>query len=181
MNINSHAYYNIIFAICIKDHILFLKKHRYVDIGGMFVYFRANHIVINRNGSYTMNFNSKLVFGEENHFYLLSNDGLMYGMVSAIRSLNINGNTVTTAMLFNDSKSDSRLFVLSADKSFFVITNFGFQSNVDYPSFTETTTQKYSQNQFLGMQKYLIITKYILHFQITYELMLLKKTILMQQ
>lgn len=153
MNINSDTDYNIISAICINDHVLFLEKHRYADIGGMFVYNRINHNVLNRNGSYTMNFNSKLVFAEGNYFYFLWNDGLMYGSDSAIRRLNINGNTVTIDMLFNDSKSDSRLFALSDDKSFFVSTNLGFQSNVDYPNFTETTTQKYSQNQFFGDAK----------------------------
>ena len=153
MNINSDADYNIISAICINDHILFLEKHRYADIGGMFVYNRVNHIVINRNGSYTMHFNSKLVFGEENYFYFLWNDGLMYGSESAIRRLNINGNNITTDLLFNESKTDSRLFALSDDKSYFVSTNLGFQSNVDYPNFTETTTQKYSQNHFFGDAK----------------------------
>lgn len=153
MNINSDTDYNIISAICINNHILFLEKHRYADIGGMFVYNRVNHNVINRNGSFSMSFNSKLVFAQENYFYFIWNDGLMHGSDSAIRRLNINGNNVTTDMLFNDTKADSRLFALSDDKSFFVSTNLGWQSNVDYASFTETTTQKYSQSQFFGDAK----------------------------
>lgn len=148
--INSDPEYNIISAISINNHILFLEKHRYADIGGMFVYNRVNHFVMNRNGSFTMNFNSKLVFAQANFFYFLSNNGLMHGSESAIRRLNINGNTVTTDLLFNSSKADSRLFALSDDKSFFVSTHLGFQSNVDYANFTETTTQRYAQNQSFG-------------------------------
>ena len=153
MIINSDADYNIISAIAINDHILFLEKHYTADIGGMFVYNRVNQTVINRNGTYSMSFNSKLVFGQGNYFYSIWNEGLLYGSDSAVRRLNINGNTVTTDLLFNESKADSRLFALSDDKSFFVSTNLGFQSNVDYQSFTETTTEKYSQSQFFGDAK----------------------------
>lgn len=153
MNINSDSDYNIISAISIDDHILFLEKHRFADIGGMFVYDRVNHVVINRDGIYTMNTNSKLIFAKDNYFFSVWKDGLDYGSDSAIRRLNINGNTVTIDLLFNSSITDSRLFALAEDKSYFVSTNLGYQSNLDYPNFTETTTQKYSQNQFFGDAK----------------------------
>lgn len=153
ISLNSDTDYNIISAIPINGNILFLEKHRFANIGGMFVYNRANNTVLNRNGSFTMNSNSKLIYAKDNYFFIVWNDGLMYGSESAIRRLNFNGNTVTTDILFNDSKADSRLFALSDDKSYFVSTNLGYQSNVDYQSFTENTTQKYSQNQYFGDAK----------------------------
>ena len=153
MSLNSDPDYNIISAISINNNILFLEKHRYADIGGMFVYNRTNHNVINRSGPYSMSYNSKLVYAKENYFFSIWNDGLEYGSDGAIRKLNINGNVVSVDMIWSDSKADSQLFALSDDKSYFVSTHFGFQSNVDYPNFTETTTQKYSQNQYFGDAK----------------------------
>jgi len=145
--------YNIISAIPINGNIVFLEKHRYADIGGMFVYNRATQTVLNRDGIYSMQSNSKLVYGQDNYFFSIWNDGLEYGTVSAIRKLNINGNTVTIDLLFSGSKTDSRLFALSDDKSYIVSTNLGFHSDVDYQNFTEVTTERYGQNQFFGDAK----------------------------
>lgn len=153
ISLNTDPDMDIISAIPINNHLLFLEKHHYADGGGMFVYDRLSNNVINRNGSFTMHSNSKLVYAQENYFFFLWNDGLEYGSDSAIRRLNINGNTVSVDMLWSESKSDSRLFALSDDKSFFVSTNFGHHSNVNYQNFTETTTQKYSQSPNFGDAK----------------------------
>jgi hypothetical protein len=159
--INLQTDYNILSAIPINNHILFHEKHTYADIGGMFVYDRINDKVINRNGSFGMGANSKLVYGTENYFFNLSNDGLEYGSSSAISRLNINGNEVTTNIIFNDSKSDSRLFTLSDDKTFFVSTKYGYQSDVNYQNFTEVTTKKYYQDGFFGDAKIASDNKHI--------------------
>lgn len=151
--LNTDIDYNIISAIPINGNLVFLEKHRYADIGGMFVYNRATQTVLNRDGIYSMQSNSKLVYGQDNYFFSIWNDGLEYGSVSAIRRLMINGNAVTVDLLFNDSKTDSRLFAISDDKSYIVSTNLGYQSIVDYQNFTEITTEKYSQNQFFGDAK----------------------------
>jgi hypothetical protein len=153
MTLNTDVDYNIISAIPINGNLVFLEKHRYADIGGMFVYNRATQTVLNRDGIYSMQSNSKLVYGQDNYFFSIWNDGLEYGTVSAIRKLNINGNTVTIDLLFSGSKTDSRLFALSDDKSYIVSTNLGFHSDVDYQNFTEVTTERYGQNQFFGDAK----------------------------
>lgn len=153
IQLNTDTEYNIISAIPIDNHILFLEKHRFATIGGMFVYNPANQQVINRTGIYSMSDNSKLVFGQDNYFFNIWHDGLEYGTLSAISRLNINGNNVTVDLLFSGSKTDSRLFALSQDKSYFVSTNLGYQSTVDYQNFTETTTEKYAQSQFFGDAK----------------------------
>jgi hypothetical protein len=127
----------------------------------MFVYDRINNKVLNRNGSFGMSANSKLVYGKENYFFNLWVDGLEYGSSSAISRLNINGNEVTTDMIFNDSKSDSRLFALSDDKTFFVSTKYGYQSDVNYENFTEVTTKKYYQGGFFGDAKIASDNKHI--------------------
>jgi hypothetical protein len=159
--INLQTDYNILSAIPINNHILFHEKHTYAEIGGMFVYDRITDKVLNRNGSFGMSANSKLVYGAENYFFNLSNDGLEYGSSSAISRLNINGNEVTTNMIFNDSKSDSRLFTLSDDKTFFVSTKYGYQSDVNYENFTEVTTKKYYQDGFFGDAKIASDNKHI--------------------
>jgi len=160
--------YNIISAIPINGNIVFLEKHRYADIGGMFVYNRATQTVLNRDGIYSMQSNSKLVYGQDNYFFSIWNDGLEYGTVSAIRKLNINGNTVTIDLLFSGSKTDSRLFALSDDKSYIVSTNLGFHSDVDYQNFTEVTTERYGQNEFFGDAK--IIENNTIYFALPNEL-----------
>jgi hypothetical protein len=159
--INLQTDYNILSAIPINNHILFHEKHTYADIGGMFVYDRINDKVLNRNGSFGMSANSKLVYGKENYFFNLWVDGLEYGSSSAISRLNIIGNEVTTDMIFNDSKSDSQLFALSDDKTFFVSTKYGYQSDVNYENFTEVTTKKYYQDGFFGDAKIASDNKHI--------------------
>ena len=104
-------------------------------------------------GHYSMRSYSKIDLLKENYFFSLSDDGLEYGSSSAIRRLNINGNNVTTDFLFNSSIADSRLFALSDDKTFFVSTKYGYQSDVNYENFTEVTTKKYSQDGFFGDAK----------------------------
>lgn len=152
--INSDTNYNIVSAIPINGYILFNESLRFTGNGNsMLVYDRVNQNVLNRNGTSSALFNSKLFYGKDNYFFCLYDDGLMYGSESAIRRLNINGNSVTTDLIFNDSKSDSRLFALSDDKSYFVSTNLGYHSDIDYQNFTEITTQKYSQNQTFGDAK----------------------------
>lgn len=151
--INLITDYNILSVIPINNNLLFHEKHSYADIGGMLVYDRINKTVLNRNGSYSMSFNSKLIYAKEFFFFNLSNDGLEYGSTSAISRLNINGNNVTTDFLFNSSVTDSRLFALSDDKTFFVSTKYGYQSDVNYENFTEVTTKKYYQDGFFGDAK----------------------------
>lgn len=167
MTLNTDIDYNIISAIPINGNLVFLEKHRYADIGGMFVYNRATQTVLNRDGIYSMQSNSKLVYGQDNYFFSIWNDGLEYGTVSAIRKLNINGNTVTIDLLFSGSKTDSRLFALSDDKSYIVSTNLGFHSDVDYQNFTEVTTERYGQNQFFGDAK--IIENNTIYFALPNE------------
>jgi len=168
MTLNTDVDYNIISAIPINGNLVFLEKHRYADIGGMFVYNRATQTVLNRDGIYSMQSNSKLVYGQDNYFFSIWNDGLEYGTVSAIRKLNINGNTVTIDLLFSGSKTDSRLFALSDDKSYIVSTNLGFHSDVDYQNFTEVTTERYGQNEFFGDAK--IIENNTIYFALPNEL-----------
>jgi hypothetical protein len=159
--INLQTDYNILSAIVINNHILFHEKHAYADIGGMFVYDRINDKVLNRNGTFGMSANSKLVYGTENYFFNLSNDGLEYGSSSAISRLNINGDQVSKDFLFNSSIADSRLFALSDDKTFFVSTKYGYQSDVNYENFTEVTTKKYYQDGFFGDAKIASDNKHI--------------------
>jgi hypothetical protein len=142
--------YNILSAIPINDNILFLEKHPYADGGGPLVYNRITKKVLNRNGGSNMSGTSKLIYAKENYFFNVWSEGLEYDSTSAIRRLNINGNNVATDFLFNESKSDSRLFALSGDKTFFVSTKYGYQSDVNYESFTEVTTNKYYQDAFFG-------------------------------
>jgi hypothetical protein len=153
VTINLITDYNILSVIPINGNLLFLEKHAYADIGGMLVYNRLTNKVLNRNGSYTMSFNSKLIYAKENYFFNVWNDGLEYGSSSAISRLNINGNQVSTDNLFNYSVADSRLFALADDKTFFVSTKYGYQSDVNYENFTEVTTNKYYQDGFFGDAK----------------------------
>ncbi|WP_133240855.1 hypothetical protein [Marixanthomonas spongiae] len=150
--IDLNTDYNIISAIAIDNHILFLEKHfqNSATIGGTFVYDRVNNNVLNRNGSYTMNLNSKLIFAKENYFFFVVWNGLEYQNTSATRRLNINGNEVSIDLSFNDSRIDSRLFALSSDQSYFVSTEFGYQSTINYPNVTEFTTGSYSNSPIYG-------------------------------
>jgi len=151
--INLKTDYDILTAIPINEHILFIEKHPYAEIGGLFVYNVENDKVLNRNGSFGAASNAKLFYGKDNYFFILDSDGREYGSSSAIRRLNINGDQVTTDLLWNESVADSRLFALSEDKSFFVSTNFGFQSDVNYENFTEVTTKSYSSTLNLADAK----------------------------
>lgn len=151
--INLITDYNILSVIPINDNLLFVEKHPYADGGGLLVYDRKTNKVLNRNGSYSMRSIPKLIYSKENYFFDVWNDGLEYGSTSAIRRLNINGNNVTTDFLFNSSIADSRLFALSDDKTFFVSTKYGYQSDVNYENFTEVTTKKYYQDGFFGDAK----------------------------
>jgi hypothetical protein len=142
--INLFTDYDITSAITIDNHLLFIEKHPYAYIGGMFVYDFTSNIVLNRNGTYTSNPQSKLVYAKENYFFFLNVDGLEYGS-SGVSKLNINGNEVSTETKFGDSRSDSRLFTLSDDKSYFISSNLGCQSTMDYVNVTEVTTGSYSK------------------------------------
>jgi hypothetical protein len=145
--------FDITSAITIDDHLLFIEKHPYADIGGMFVYDFASNKVLNRNGTYTSNPQSKLVYAKDNYFFFLAVDGLEYGSSCTINKLNIHGNTVSTEMNFGDSRSDSRLFTLSDDKSFFISSNLGYQSTIDYQNVSDVTTGSYSKNPVFGDAK----------------------------
>ncbi len=153
--------YNILSVIPINDNLLFIEKHPYADGGGMLVYNRITNKVLNRTGSYSMSGTSKLIYAKENYFYYLWSDGLEYGSSSAIRRLNISGNDVFTDLLFNYSMADSRLFALSDDKTFFVSTKYGYQSDVNYENFTEVTTNKYYKDSFFGDAKIASDNKHI--------------------
>ncbi|RED26312.1 hypothetical protein BD847_0229 [Flavobacterium cutihirudinis] len=143
--INLKTDYNILTAIPINNYILFVEKHEFADIGGMFVYNRTNDRVLNRNGSFGVGANAKLVNGKENYFFRLGNDGREYGSETALTQLHVNGDEVKTDFTFEGGISDSRLFALSPDKSYFVSTNMGYLTNVNYDNFTEVTTGKYSE------------------------------------
>lgn len=156
--------YNILSVIPINDNLLFLEKHPYADGGGPLVYNRITKKVLNRIGGYNISGTSKLIYAKENYFFNVWSDGLEYGSESAIRRLNINGNNVATDFLFNESKSDSRLFALSGDKTFFVSTKYGYQSDVNYDNFTEVTTNKYYQDAFFGDVK--IIENSFIYFTV---------------
>lgn len=151
--INLFTDYDIISAIAIDDHLLFIEKHPYAYIGGMFVYDFASNTVLNRNGTYTSNPQSKLVYAKDNYFFFLAVDGLEYGSSCTINKLNIKGKEVSTEMNFGDSRSDSRLFTLSDDKSFFISSNLGYQSTIDYPNVSDVTTGSYFKTPVFGDAK----------------------------
>ncbi|GGF23538.1 hypothetical protein GCM10011518_36080 [Flavobacterium limi] len=151
--INLFTDYDITSAITIDNHLLFIEKHPYAYIGGMFVYDFTSNIVLNRNGTYTSNPQSKLVYAKENYFFFLKVDGLEYRS-TGVTKLNINGNEVSTETKFDDyTKLDSRLFTLSDDKSFFISTNLGYQSSLDYKNVSTVTTESYSKNPIFGDAK----------------------------
>lgn len=151
--INLFTDYDILSAIPIDDHLLFIEKHPYADIGGMFVYDFISNKVLNRNGSYSSSAQSKLVYAKDDYFFFLAADGLDYGSACTINKLHINGNTVSTEMNFGYSKSDSRLFTLSDDKSYFVSSNQGYQSSIDYQNVLDLTTESYSKTPIFSDAK----------------------------
>lgn len=152
--INVFTDYNIISAIPIENHLLFLERHPYGYGGGrMFVYDFTSNTVLNRDGTNTSRPFLKLVYAKENYFFYLSADGLEYVSAGVIK-LNINGNKVSTDTKFDDyTKSDSRLFTLSDDKSFFLSSNLGYQSTLNYSDISEITTGSYSKDPIFGDAK----------------------------
>jgi hypothetical protein len=164
--INLFTDFDIISAITIDKHLLFIEKHPYADIGGMFVFDFASNNVLNRDGTYTSNPQSKLVYAKDHYFFFLSVDGLEYGS-SGVSKLNINGNEVSTESKFGDSRSDSRLFTLSDDKSFFISSNLGCQSTLDYQNVSETTTESYSKTPAFGDAK--ISENNLIYFALLYS------------
>jgi hypothetical protein len=143
--INLITDYDIISAITIDDHLLFIEKDPTGYGRQMFVYDFVSNKVLNREGSYNTNPFLKLVYAKENYFFYLSADGIEYQTTGPIK-LNIDGNKVSLEYKIGDSKLDSRLFTLSDDKSYFVSSNLGYQSTIDYQNISEVTTGSYSKN-----------------------------------
>lgn len=147
--------HNIISAIPIDNHILFIEKHFYnhVTTGGRFVYDRVNKTVLNRDGSYTTHLNSKLFKAFDNYFFYLTWNGLEHQNSSATRKLSVSGKNVSIDFSFNKSRIDSKLFVLSPDKTYFISSNFGHQSEIDYQNHSETTVGQYNNSSIFGDAK----------------------------
>lgn len=165
--INLFTDFDIVSAIAIDKHLLFIEKHPYgYGGGGMFVYDFTSNTVLNRDGTNLSSPQPKLVYAKENYFFFLSADGLEYGS-SGVSKLNINGNEVSTESKFGDSRSDSRLFTLSDDKSFFISSNLGCQSTLDYQNVSETTTGNYSKTPAFGDAK--ISENNLIYFALLYS------------
>ncbi len=166
--INLFTDYDIVSAIAIDKHLLFIEKHPYgYGGGGMFVYDFASNTVLNRDGTNLSSPQPKLVYAKENYFFFLSADGLEYGS-GGVSKLKINGKQVSTETKFDDfTKSDSRLFTLSDDKSFFISSNLGYQSTLNYQDISETTTGSYSKTPAFGDAK--ISENNLIYFALLYS------------
>lgn len=150
--INLITDFDIISAITIDNHLLFLEKDPTGYGRQFFVYDFVSNKVLNREGSYNTGPFLKLVYAKENYFFYLSADGIEYQTTGPIK-LNIDGNKVSLEYKIGDSKLDSRLFTLSDDKSYFVSSNLGYQSTIDYQNITEVTTGSYSKTPVFGDAK----------------------------
>lgn len=151
--INVFTDFDIVSAIAIDKHLLFIERHPNGYGGGVFVYDFASNTVLNRDGTNLSSPQPKLVYAKENYFFFLSADGLEYRS-SGVSKLKINGNQVSTETKYDDySKFDSRLFTLSDDKSFCLSSNLGYQSSLDYQNVSETTTGSYSKTPVFGDAK----------------------------
>lgn len=151
--INVFTDFDIVSAIAIDKHLLFIERHSNGYGGGVFVYDFASNTVLNRDGTNLNSTQPKLVYAKENYFFFLSAEGLEYRS-GGVSKLKIKGNQVSTETKFDDfTKSDSKLFTLSDDKSFFISSNMGYQSSLDYQNVSEATTGSYSKDPIFGDAK----------------------------